>query len=104
MLRITPDVQSRYEIKSFNLEVGDCTVHHGWTLHAAQKQPAISSARVAIGFSYVFSGARVLGKITEDHPVDRKVPDEDAVSYERWLLHMNQGDVIDHPLLPIVYP
>lgn len=101
----TEDVKGRYNISSFNLDVGDCTAHHGWTLHAAQSQPKHSNvARVAIGFSYVYTHARVLGSMTKAHPVDRKVPDEDEISYGQWLPDMNQGDPINHPLLPIVFP
>lgn len=100
----TESVKGRYNISSFNLDVGDCTAHHGWTLHAAQKQPRRNTARVAIGFSYVYADARVLGGISSAHPVDMKVPDEDEISYGRWLSDLNQGDAIDHPLLPIVYP
>ena len=99
----TEDVKRRYSVSSSDLEVGDCSVHHGWTLHAAPKH-SNPMPRVAIGFSYVYAHARLLGNITSTQSVDRLVPDEDEISYGKWLPDLRMGDIIDHPLLPVVYP
>lgn len=90
------------------LEVGDCTVHHGWVLHYAPPQLKTSQFqdRLAIGFTYVAGDATVLtdlyGQDTNSH---RRATfgDEDEYSYRDWIKDLSEGDVIDHPLLPLVF-
>ncbi len=85
------------------MRVGDCTVHHGWTLHDAPPQNN-SLSRLAIGFTYVIGDATVLGDFDSKTPSRySQFKDEDEYSYRDWLKDLKEGDVIDHPLLPLVY-
>jgi len=49
---------ARYPVVSFDLEPGDCTVHHGRTLHAAGGNRTASLPRRAVSFRYAGDDAR----------------------------------------------
>lgn len=89
------------------LDVGDCTAHHGWVLHDAPPQPKESEFkdRLAIGFTYVAGDATVLTDLYSQTDRTRRANfgDEDEYSYRDWIKDLNEGDVIDHPLLPVVF-
>lgn len=89
--------------QAHSLDVGDCTIHHGWVKHYAPPQTKENS-RLAIGFTYVIGDATVLN----DFPADTSnrytsFKDEDEYSYRDWIQDLKGGDVIDHPLLPVVF-
>ena len=95
--------QSVIHTQAFSLQVGDCTVHHGWINHHAPQQ-SNSKSRLAIGLTYVIGDATVL----RDLPASldnryKEFSDEDEYSYRGWMKDMKEGDVIDHPLLPLVF-
>lgn len=89
------------------LDVGDCTVHHGWVVHYAPPQPKAShwKDRLAIGFTYVAGDSTVLpDPYRRSNPHRRcRFGDEDEYSYRDWIKDLHEGDVIDHPLLPLVF-
>ena len=82
------------------LHAGDCTWHHGWCLHSA---PDLfddeKKDRVAYTASYVKSPSKLL-----DEKVLGRQDGEDSISYEGWVNDVTPGDVIDHELLPLVWP
>ncbi|GAQ88817.1 hypothetical protein KFL_004610120 [Klebsormidium nitens] len=82
------------------LDLGDATCHHGWCLHYASPQPEDSDARAALSISYFADGARVL----DTRHARRKPHDEDAWSFRGWRQALREGDLANHPLLPLVYP
>ena len=98
------DLTDRFEDKIVEqdepLSAGDCTWHHGWCLHSA---PDLfddeQKDRVAYTASYVKSPVRLL-----DEKVLGRQDGEDAISYEGWANDVAPGDVIDHELLPLVWP
>jgi len=103
------DIPTRYNgyAQARYLKVGDCTAHHGWVLHYAPPQNTESEItnRLAIGFTYVAGDATVLlDKYGTSNPHRRsRFGDEDEYSYRDWMKDLQEGDVIDHPLLPLVY-
>lgn len=103
------DMKSRYGGygQARALSVGDCTVHHGWVLHYAPPQLPTSQYknRLAIGFTYVAGDATVLTDLYKQTDQNRRATfgDEDEYSYRDWIKDLKEGDVIDHPLLPLVF-
>jgi hypothetical protein len=103
------EVSTRYEGYSQPraLRVGDCTAHHGWVLHyaAPQNEESEHKQRLAIGFTYVAGDSTVLNDLYNRYDPHRRAHygDEDEYSYRDWISDLNEGDVIDHPLLPLVY-
>lgn len=90
-------IRERYEVNYMDgLRVGDCSAHHGWTLHFAPPQLNSKKSRHAVAFSFVAAGARTLSK------TPRAV--EDHVSWAPWFQEVGIGNRIDHPLLPVVWP
>jgi hypothetical protein len=100
-------IVNRYELAVYDqISVGSCTVHDGWMFHSANSQIIGSRDRVAIAFSFVSARARVLPglKSTEKEGILRKsMHTEDYLSYKEWFHDLKANDVIDHPLLPLVY-
>mmetsp|Transcript_26677 Transcript_26677/g.45077 ORF Transcript_26677/g.45077 Transcript_26677/m.45077 type:complete len:150 (-) Transcript_26677:1611-2060(-) len=89
--------------QAHTLAVGDCTAHHGWIKHYAPPQPNHNS-RLAIGFTYVIGDATVLRDLpAETENRYAEFGDEDELSYRDWIKDLQEGDVIDHPLLPLVH-
>jgi hypothetical protein len=105
----TEELKARYGgyAQARALDVGDCTVHSGWVLHDALPQPKDSDFkdRLAIGFTYVAGDATVLTDLYSQVDPNRraKFGDEDEYSYRDWIKDLKEGDVIDHPLLPLVF-
>lgn len=114
------------------LNIGDCTVHNGWTMHCANgnkknmnKKPhskGVLKTRYAIAISYIDSHAEVRGDIPgvgKNLNLKKNMPSglsrssaanaflgdaEDSASYTGWI-----GDVLprtrfEHKLLPDVWP
>jgi len=104
LLYSADEIIARYGIGTpAYLDVGDCTAHSGWVLHGASQQPGTRPPRMALGFGFVASDATVMMYNGNPRKV-RNFPDEDEISYGPWLPDLEEGQVIDHPLLPIVYP
>jgi hypothetical protein len=79
-----------------SLRLGDCTWHHGWTLHCSSPN-ALQRPRRALTFSYFADGATRLDS-------RRRTPHtEDADSYAAWLSAVKPGHVARHHLLPLVW-
>lgn len=95
------DLESRgYEIETYEeLDLGDLTAHHGWTLHWSPPQPEDSAPRYALSICYFADGARRMR--TENL---RRVPhDEDEWSYDAWLREIKPGHAARHLEIPIVW-
>ena len=78
-------VEKRFETASFDFEVGDCSVHHGWLLHSA---PRTKQSSTAITFSFVPKGTKALTLNKR-----KMVAKEDFVATRRWLM-TNDNDLI----------
>ena len=96
---IETDLTGRYEIVDYpNFEVGDCTWHHGWTLHSAPPN-TLDLDRYAYAISFIADGTYLL---QEDGHIRR--PDtEDYQSYEDWIEDVQWGNFADHKYLPLVF-
>ena len=98
------------------LQIGDVTVHSGWTLHCASEGNK-DTDRYAFAISYVDSKA----EIREDVPgVGVKIKskklkrgqqdnsglrdDEDIASYADWIGEVSPRHFFKHRLVPIVWP
>lgn len=93
------DCSERYEVFSEEeMEAGDCTFHHGWTLHSAPGNGA-DETRYAYSVSFIADGAHTLEKDISD----KLMNDEDKQSYAHWIEDVGWGNYADHPSLPIVY-
>lgn len=80
------------------MALGDASFHHGWVLHGSPPNHT-KEARVALSIAYTAADARTLGEealFLPDH--------EDEISYEEWVDEVGEGNVIEHPLTPIIYP
>lgn len=94
------DLEGRYPIASCGpFEVGDCSFHHGWTLHSAPAN-GLPTTRYAYAVTYVKDGVTTLSR-DEDQV---RFPDvEDVQSYNGWIEDVGWGAVARHPDLPLVY-
>lgn len=94
------DLEERYEVQSYGaFEVGDCSFHHGWTLHSAPGNTG-SATRIAYTVTFIRDKARLLNN--DDYQL--RYPDqEDTGSYAPWLDEVGWGGVAEHPLLPLVF-
>ncbi|CAK0904833.1 unnamed protein product [Prorocentrum cordatum] len=90
---------------ALELDVGDCTAHHGWMMHKAHKQNAALGARNALAFSYVSANAMPLPDLKGDGRgrADRPFHMEDELSFRDWFYDVPQFKPVDHPLIPLVY-
>ena len=94
------DLSTRYTIEeSSELQPGDATWHHGWTLHAASPlDGGARSPRVAWALSYVASDVRILPQ--ESLSVVQQA--EDSVSFKPWIGSLRPGARADHAMLPLL--
>lgn len=94
------DLSSRYLIaEGTDLEPGDATWHHGWTLHAASPlDRSARSPRVAWAISFVASDARILPE--ESLSIVQEA--EDAVSFRPWIGKLRPGGRAEHAMLPLL--
>ena len=92
------DATDRYDIVDHGAyAAGDVSWHHGWLLHSAPEN--VGADRTAVAVSFFADGARLV-----DEAGLMCVNDEDAPSYEDWIHDVYPGDLVDHVLLPVVYP
>lgn len=93
------DLSDRYATMQYDeWEVGDCTWHHGWTLHCAPGN-TLPEARYALSLSFVADETALLNE--EGHI--RYPDDEDMQSYSEWINDIGWGGIAEHPYTPIVY-
>jgi ectoine hydroxylase-related dioxygenase (phytanoyl-CoA dioxygenase family) len=88
------------------LEVGDVTVHNGWTLHCAGAADMLERDRYAIALSYVDGGAEVRENVLEvDRSTSTVIGDkEDVWSFRSWVGEVKPRSQFRHPSVPIVWP
>ncbi|KAG1678416.1 hypothetical protein FOA52_015183 [Chlamydomonas sp. UWO 241] len=100
----TADLEARgYNVVSAGrLLPGDCTWHHGWTVHSAGPQLPGSLPRTALAVTFIADGARTLDTRTCSLRKGMR-HDEDAESYSDWLSAVKPGAPARHPLLPLTY-
>lgn len=102
------------------LELGDVTVHNGWTLHCADAADCIEDAEDRYAFSITFVDGRaevredVIPSQTEDYArknsakIDEsttpKGDKEDVWSFRSWVEGVKPRMEFRHPSVPIVWP
>lgn len=88
------------------LDVGDVTVHNGWTLHCAGAADVMKRDRYAIAISYVDGRAEVRENILrEGHSSSTVNGDkEDVWSFRSWVDEVQPRSQFRHPQVPIVWP
>ena len=95
------DLSERYEdrlVDYGSFDVGDCSWHHGWTLHSAPENN-LSETRLAYAISFIAEGTRLLQ--SEGHI---RYPDnEDDAPYAAWINDLGWGGYAEHSLLPITW-
>ena len=84
-------------------DVGDITVHNGWTLHSADACDFIEEGqdRYAFSITYVDGRAEVREDILRD---DGKGDREDVWSFRHWVKDVFPRQQFSHPAVPIVWP
>ena len=82
------------------MQVGDVTVHSGWTLHCANSNE--SNDRMALAISFVDAQAEVREDVLDKS--GGKGDNEDNWSYESWVKDVTPRTRFDHSLVPIVWP
>jgi len=85
------------------LDIGDVTVHNGWTLHSADAAEFIEEGqdRYAFSVTYVDGRAEVREDILGD---DVKGDREDVWSFRDWVKDVFPRQQFSHPSVPIVWP
>jgi ectoine hydroxylase-related dioxygenase (phytanoyl-CoA dioxygenase family) len=78
------------EAVSFDMEPGDITVHHARTIHGAGGNTSLATRRRAVSVRYCGEDAR--------YRMRRGVPPKPHHAQVR------EGDVLDHPDCPVVWP
>jgi hypothetical protein len=104
---INAEEAQRYNVVWYDdLSVGDCVVHHGWLDHGSTSQVFKNGPRDAITFSYIDGDARKLESKEERHGrefLTRNIK-EDQIMFRDWYYDVPEGEVVDHPKLPLVWP
>jgi ectoine hydroxylase-related dioxygenase (phytanoyl-CoA dioxygenase family) len=91
------------------LEVGDVTVHSGWTLHGAPSTKGeTDGGRYALAVTYVDSRAQVREGAWEELVLSKtkmgKGYNEDRWSFQDWLKDVKPRKYFEHDLVPVVWP
>jgi ectoine hydroxylase-related dioxygenase (phytanoyl-CoA dioxygenase family) len=97
------------------LELGDCTVHSGWTLHCAngmtmfdneddndEQNLFLKKDRYALAVTYVDGRAEIRNDIQQNK--NSLGHDEDRQSYVKWIDDVEPRQCFEHPLVPTVWP
>ena len=79
------------------LQLGDVTVHNGWTLHSTNTALEQTEDRLALAITYVDARA----ELREDQT---KGDNEDRWSYQSWVKDVAPRTQFVHPDVPIVWP
>ena len=80
------------------MEVGDCTVHSGWTLHSSSGNEHGQKDRIALAITYVDGQAEIRENCLESGD------NEDSWSYVNWIKDVPVRKPFQHRLVPIVWP
>ena len=89
------------------LQLGDVTVHSGWTLHCADAAPAATTTtRHAIAITYVDARAEIRENAMEFDKNNHGGygDNEDQWSYKDWIHEVPTRKTFRHHLVPIVWP
>ncbi len=89
-----PDIDSekeKYEILSWDLELGDCIVFHFKTLHSGKGNPEKSTRRRAFSSRWIGDDA-----VFANRPGETSPPFPELNGFK-------QGDSLDHPLFPVCW-
>ena len=91
------------------MEVGDVTVHSGWTLHSAGGAELIEKGedRYAFAITYVDGNAELRSDAlleSNQGELDSKGDKEDAWSYRTWVKEVEPRTRFQHASVPIVWP
>ena len=92
-------------------ELGDCTFHSGWTIHAAppttskkgENETRTSVPREAVTVSFISSEARKVPKAVW-YRGSAQVAEEDFISYGRWYDKVKDGHFLETDILPVMWP
>uniref|UniRef100_A0A7S4VWM8 Fe2OG dioxygenase domain-containing protein n=1 Tax=Ditylum brightwellii TaxID=49249 RepID=A0A7S4VWM8_9STRA len=97
---------NRHKIDIYQtINVGDCIAHHGWLEHGATSQRSSSGPREAIALSYVGAdGYKLLS--SEDRNGEEFLYGDfrDEIMFWQWYYDIKDGELIDHPKLPLIWP
>jgi len=97
---------NRHKIDIYQtINVGDCIAHHGWLEHGATSQRSSSGPREAIALSYVGAdGYKLLS--SEDRNGEEFLNGDfrDEIMFWQWYYDIKDGELIDHPKLPLIWP
>jgi len=97
---------NRHKIDIYQtINVGDCIAHHGWLEHGATSQRSSSGPREAIALSYVGAdGYKLLS--SEDRNGEEFLFGDfrDEIMFWQWYYDIKDGELIDHPKLPLIWP
>lgn len=80
------------------LNIGDCTVHSGWTLHSADDGSRLEKQEHRYAFTVTFVDARA--EIREN--LNRLGHSEDLKSYDSWIRDIQPRTYFEHPSVPII--
>lgn len=85
------------------LEIGDVTVHNGWTLHCADSTEYMEDGedRYAFSITYVDGSAEVREDVLD---ASSKGDNEDVWSFRSWVKDIKPRTRFLHPQVPIVWP
>eukprot|EP01119_Soliformovum_irregulare_P022051 TRINITY_DN7464_c0_g1_i1.p1 TRINITY_DN7464_c0_g1~~TRINITY_DN7464_c0_g1_i1.p1 ORF type:complete len:333 (+),score=76.45 TRINITY_DN7464_c0_g1_i1:118-999(+) len=96
--RLEQVISTRYSIEDHeSYNVGDCSIHHGWIYHMANKND-FSETREAFAISFIDGDAKLLDGNT------RIFQSEDELSWKDWIDQVYENNrSLDHPLLPLLW-
>ena len=84
------------------MQVGDLTVHSGWTLHCADGTHGGTSVdRMALAISFVDAKAQLRQDAMDDNGLG---DNEDSWSYQEWVHTVHPRKSFRHDMVPIVWP
>jgi len=88
------------------MNVGDVTVHSGWTLHCANGSNEEEEERLALAISFVDANAEIRENVTEASVGGHGVygDNEDYWSYKDWVAEVTPRQRFQHDLVPIAWP
>jgi len=85
------------------MNLGDCTVHSGWTLHMAGDGSGNNSQddRYALSITYVDAHAEIRENVSTKTKMGYN---EDYWSYQAWINDIQPREYFEHDMIPIVWP
>lgn len=88
------------------LEIGDVTIHNGWTLHCAGAADSMNDDRYAIALTYVDGRAEIRDAVLsrEESSTIVEGDKEDVWSFQSWVSEVKPRSKFRHSSVPIVWP